>query len=47
VNDAVFASVAREFHADPLATFAACRALTSRLALRHYHPRDFTVLAYR
>lgn len=33
-----------EFHADPLETLSACRALSWRAALRHdYHPRDFTI----
>jgi SAM-dependent methyltransferase len=37
-----------EFHADPLATLAMCRALSPRLALRHdYHPRDFAIYVYR
>lgn len=37
-----------EFYADPLETLAACRALASRLVLRHdYHPGDFTVYLYR
>jgi predicted TPR repeat methyltransferase len=39
---------AGEYYADPAATLAFSRSLTSRVALRHdYHPRDFTIVLRR
>lgn len=40
--------VAGEYYADPQEVLTRCRALTSRVVLRHdYHPNDFTIYLYK